>query len=236
MRGAVAVRNVVVQDLGIIPARAGSRLGLGFASVWIGDHPRACGEQMRKSVARMASRGSAPRVRGAAVQSCDAFGLGGIIPARAGSSTCSMACTRAAGDHPRACGEQRLAMAYSDYGSGSSPRVRGAGPKLKPTYAHGGIIPARAGSRTWTELSKTRIRDHPRACGEQAVTLPQLTLRMGSSPRVRGAGTVELRLNYLDGIIPARAGSRVRSWLRCDLLWDHPRACGEQVFAAICFA
>ena len=91
-------------------------------------------------------------------------------------------------------------------------------------------------------------RDHPRARGEQPLTLFLLTEIEGSSPRARGAVGVRMMSSLGCGIIPARAGSsnlpmrftathRIiparagSSWMgSCSSFdfWDHPRARGEQ--------
>ena len=51
---------------------------------------------------------------------------------------------------------------------------------------------------------------------------------MGSSPRVRGTVLGQQPRKALVGIIPARAGNRLRVGGKLALGWDHPRACGEQ--------
>ena len=53
--------------------------------------------------------------------------------------------------------------------------------------------------------------------------------RTGSPPRVRG--TVVSRRNGLDGyrITPARAGNSIPLLKNHKCVWDHPRACGEQL-------
>ena len=73
--------------VGIIPARAGSRVRPVSLPMTFGDHPRACGEQEDIRRDARTVRGSSPRVRGA-VALVVGQGLGvGIIPARAGSRT-----------------------------------------------------------------------------------------------------------------------------------------------------
>ena len=53
-------------------------------------------------------------------------------------------------------------------------------------------------------------------------------MRVGSSPRVRGADPLALVCVPQDGIIPACAGSSRCSPPRASCWGDHPRACGEQ--------
>ena len=126
------------------------------------------------------------------------------------------------------CGEQSSASTSTQKVEGSSPRVRGA-----DVLDHGlgplvGIIPARAGSspeRPWHRAGK---RDHPRVCGEQFFAAGTPPPAPGSSPRVRGAADVCVRMLSPVGIIPACAGSRRRQASRSRRPWDHPRVCGEQ--------
>ena len=153
----------------------------------------------------------------------------GIIPARAGSSKASAPPGNAIGDHPRACGEQPSCAPKSTMRMGSSPRVRGAVFESEDDCDGGGIIPARAGSRSMTSMPWMMKGDHPRACGEQRGKEEGHRIQRGSSPRVRGAAWYALLCVPWPGIIPARAGSSARCASTERLSQDHPRACGEQL-------
>ena len=153
----------------------------------------------------------------------------GIIPARAGSSTDKSTQSVAFWDHPRACGEQLVLVSFFRNVLGSSPRVRGADDQNIRTAHCFGIIPARAGSSGSCTTAPARTRDHPRACGEQADPSAARGAVEGSSPRVRGAAWPLYCFQCINGIIPARAGSRRVCWSRCRRTRDHPRACGEQL-------
>ena len=74
-----------------------------------------------------------------------------------------------------------------------------------------GIIPARAGSSGLRGRYEKPKRDHPRACGEQWPATISGTPSSGSSPRVRGAASIIGYENGSMGIIPARAGSRLKN-------------------------
>ena len=64
-------------------------------------------------------------------------------------------------------------------------------------------------------------------CGEHTASFKRLTVRMGSSPHVRGACLSLAVSPRQRGIIPACAGS-MRSWAsRSAPARDHPRMCGE---------
>ena len=91
-----------------------------------------------------------------------------------------------------------------------------------------GITPARAGNRIEGEFEAKADRDHPRACGEQVRVRRPPFPRSGSPPRVRGTEKKKSPVFYCLGITPARAGNRFRPVPPGGLLWDHPRACGEQ--------
>ena len=215
---------------GIIPARAGSSFRSGWPNWCSRDHPRACGEQVPGLSSVDGTGGSSPRVRGAVCRCVCGICRVGIIPARAGSSTDRCAATSWRRDHPRACGEQKLATVKVFGRWGSSPRVRGAAERRRPGEAGRGIIPARAGSSATSLEVSLAPRDHPRASGEQENVIRKLTSRKGSSPRVRGAVPQKRWRVFRTGIIPARAGSSHWSGLIRRTAKDHPRACGEQPF------
>ena len=90
-----------------------------------------------------------------------------------------------------------------------------------------GIIPADAGSTQPMERSLTGSGDHPRGCGEHAMAGGSGLIRLGSSPRMRGAQY--MRHIVLTGlrIIPADAGSTITPRWSRKRDRDHPRGCGE---------
>ena len=79
---------------------------------------------------------------------------------------------------------------------GSPPQVRG---KLRPTLQES--VPK---------------RDHPRRCGENAVTLPAEISWMGSPPQVRGKPSDCLKT--LPGLRITPAGAGKTSWDSSDLI------------------
>ena len=70
------------------------------------------------------------------------------------------------------------------------------------------IIPAGAGTRGTVIGERDERADHPRACGDQALCACSDVIALGSSPRVRGPGLLEIRLRAHGRIIPACAGTR----------------------------
>ena len=112
--------------------------------------------------------------------------------------------------------------------SGSPPRMRGKGLSDDGHFVAYRITPAYAGKSFRFFILEGLKEDHPRICGEKGLDTPDLRLRSGSPPHMRGkVARNELRaLQY--GITPAYAGKRLN--LRCDVVQagDHPRICGEK--------
>ena len=130
-------------------------------------------------------------------------------------------------DHPRLCGEHYVGGIPCIAQEGSSPLVRGAPERSMAVMQDAGIIPACAGSTSTCRPSRPRPRDHPRLCGEHALTGWTTEARSGSSPLVRGARGDDGERQHRQGIIPACAGSTIyhASLILCTR--DHPRLCGE---------
>ena len=78
----------------------------------------------------------------------------------------------------------------------------------------------------WCRRSARAWSDHPRACGANISLITGMSIRNGSSPRVRGK--LQRVVEYVgDGrIIPARAGQTSKVSARHSARSDHPRACG----------
>ena len=212
----------------IIPAHAGSSCRVCAGRIVCRDHPRACGEQQVMSAAHEVRLGSSPRMRGAEQNNSPKGRKRRIIPAHAGSRQPLEVSHRVPPDHPRACGEQGRGTSASPRSTGSSPRMRGAGPEGRVERWPARIIPAHAGSSPPTDSWTSATRDHPRACGEQFAQVAGMSAEDGSSPRMRGAGHVDVLRVREDGIIPAHAGSRTCRRAPSAGRRDHPRACGEQ--------
>ena len=58
-------------------------------------------------------------------------------------------------------------------------------------------------------------------------------MNWGSPPRMRGKVTSALGTIVSFGITPAYAGKSRSSWASNCRSWDHPRVCGEKLFAAL---
>ena len=153
----------------------------------------------------------------------------GIIPADAGSTLLGQRQGRRLQDHPRGCGEHCRPGSEAAGCAGSSPRMRGALQSMSFGYTSPRIIPADAGSTCNPRQECAAYTDHPRGCGEHRVPPGPDPGSRGSSPRMRGALYLQVRVLCACGIIPADAGSTRILRLVLTRLWDHPRGCGEHI-------
>ena len=110
---------------------------------------------------------------------------------------------------------------------GSSPRMRGARLGLFGDGVRLRIIPADAGSTINTLERAAIIKDHPRGCGEHGGGRGRPGIRLGSSPRMRGALDHHSVAMARIRIIPADAGSTLPVRRPGHDHGDHPRGCGE---------
>ena len=212
---------------GITPAHAGKTqlCSKNVYSKW--DHPRACGENLALRASSRIFQGSPPRMRGKQKSIKTSASNSGITPAHAGKTQSRAYAPSRAQDHPRACGENGLTAEEALLNPGSPPRMRGK-PLIRDhdTGLHG-ITPAHAGKTDYTENRRSDYRDHPRACGENMKNGLNWPNGTGSPPRMRGKRIVQLNTDGIMGITPAHAGKTQRFAPFLLLIWDHPRACGE---------
>ena len=151
-RGARQSRRIGGDDIGIIPAYAGS------TSVWPDtkwlktDHPRIRGEHLPQTSCIADKQGSSPHTRGALRPSESILAILGIIPAYAGSTRCAVLSIKAPRDHPRIRGEHLNPLLMPSQRPGSSPHTRGALGGAHHGRENGGIIPAYAGSTDWGDF------------------------------------------------------------------------------------
>ena len=89
------------------------------------------------------------------------------------------------------------------------------------------ITPAHAGNTIKSVSDVILTEDHPRACGEHALGMPEIARAVGSPPRMRGTLTYDIKSFFDSRITPAHAGNTALFFRECARLEDHPRACGE---------
>ena len=191
------------------------------------DHPRIRGEHRRchRRVRRRA--GSSPHTRGARAAAGRSGGIGGIIPAYAGSTTVLGRVLDPRKDHPRIRGEHLVRAPAADEATGSSPHTRGARLIASWWAFRSGIIPAYAGStRAWLGPVGSQT-DHPRIRGEHVDDSWVTGAAAGSSPHTRGALKQLIGPGNSARIIPAYAGSTILTLRVVEAMRDHPRIRGE---------
>ena len=110
---------------------------------------------------------------------------------------------------------------------GSPPRMRGKRDSVSAVNSVTRITPAHAGKTLHCFDALSCLKDHPRACGENAVTDKSKVFHKGSPPRMRGKlWKIMYDINKV-GITPAHAGKTWISNVGGGYPRDHPRACGE---------
>ena len=231
----------------LIPARAGKTWSRTASGRTPRAHPRACGENVTLPVSIVVYGGSSPRVRGKPHQQRHPLTRARLIPARAGKTRgCSRAGTPRPA-HPRACGGNAGTHQGTGWARGSSPRVRGKQRGVGALRGPRGLIPARAGKTGTVKGARTVNEAHPRACGENGLSLglgfrgsgssPRVRENRsavhdppavpGSSPRVRGKRPGPQAVGVGPRLIPACAGKTRSASAAARAARAHPRVCGE---------
>ncbi len=192
----------------ITPAYAGKRSAWPSVLRRQRDHPRVCGEKLPVRRAAAGRAGSPPRMRGkvAAISAYNA--APGITPAYAGKSTLHRDDAPLSWDHPRVCGEKKRKGNSPHARTGSPPRMRGKVPAGFLEVVQPRITPAYAGKSVISGSLWLSSRDHPRVCGEKSSHTGELSLPLGSPPRMRGKDSPACCSWPCIGITPAYAGKR----------------------------
>ena len=155
-----------------------------------------------------------------------------ITPACAGKTLFCAVKKPTEEDHPRVCGENAVNTHDLSVCIGSPPRVRGKHLRVIGCCEPTGITPACAGKTYIVAGTDVRAEDHPRVCGENAISPRHAHRRAGSPPRVRGKQVKIRPLRAEERITPACAGKTAREVRRKSAKKDHPRVCGENSSSA----
>ena len=129
-----------------------------------------------------------------------------ITPADAGKTVEDAETLPRSRDHPRGCGENENIFAKRAKTLGSPPRMRGKRERRRIHTAVRRITPADAGKTAVLEELGLVYEDHPRGCGENAVTPPRTKRLSGSPPRMRGKPLFSALGGNNSRITPADAG------------------------------
>ena len=131
--------------------------------------------------------GSPPHMRGTRSRECGSLFTCRITPAHAGNTNSRTGSFSTEKDHPRTCGEHRMAPTHIRMYLGSPPHMRGT-----------------PNERWWTNAVH---QDHPRTCGEHLRSGQIRPIRIGSPPHMRGTRLVSGYLFERIWITPAHAGN-----------------------------
>ena len=167
-----------------------------------------CGEKSLAALAYWFKLGSPPRMRGKAGIFFAKQLAHGITPACAGKSAPLHPFLSPPRDHPRTCGEKKLAEFEDETGTGSPPHMRGKALREAAGGLFHGITPACAGKSIPRHPPAPAWWDHPRVCGEKLFETLLLAPEAGSPPRMRGK---------VDHVLAGAIQNQ-----------DHPRMCGEK--------
>ena len=225
-RGLRGARAVPLRRGRIIPARAGFTASPRRISCAPADHPRSRGVYPVGGVAPPTRIGSSPLARGLPARPARSARTSGIIPARAGFTSCRRRQARSVWDHPRSRGVYVSHGCIDVNGQGSSPLARGLQRPQSGDIEEDRIIPARAGFTSPMGVSTSMVKDHPRSRGVYAERDPLGPGLFGSSPLARGLPATGRHAGGTRGIIPARAGFTTVSTFRMHRERDHPRSRG----------
>ena len=157
-----------------------------------------------------------------------------ITPAGAGKTYVIFSHVSGAQDHPRRCGENKFWPCAHTQNVGSPPQVRGKQRNCCSEQRNTGITPAGAGKTLFQFFIFYSNQDHPRRCGENAVSKTMRHLSIGSPPQVRGKPSVSPHLVLVYRITPAGAGKTQSSTVSFSSKKDHPRRCGENILIRNC--
>ncbi len=210
---------------------------------------RVGGDDVSFARPRRGVLGSSPRWRGRLVEGVEALGLGGLIPALAGTTNRAVREPVSGRAHPRVGGDDCPSRRDLASTAGSSPRWRGRPVQVQVLVFSGGLIPALAGTTPAWFVQGQLQGAHPRAGGDDDRPLSRRRVRggssprwrgrrdrggslwsaMGSSPRWRGRPASQVHDHRLQGLTPALAGTTAGLIEITRNERAHPRVGGDDV-------
>ena len=172
MRGKAPFCRMSLHPGRITPAYAGKRWTASKKETSRWDHPRICGEKLKRLCQSDGAVGSPPHMRGKERQDGGKNEIHGITPAYAGKRARkrnTYPCNR---DHPRICGEKQRGTSGRRRDKGSPPHMRGKADTSSHCAIAQRITPAYAGKRVPSTFPRLSPWDHPRICGEKTKKIP----------------------------------------------------------------
>ena len=186
VRGKLASRLLAPACVRITPAGAGKTRQDDTCRLDLRDHPRRCGENLKRKLRMQSACRSPPQVRGKPCWFYAALAAQRITPAGAGKTQCRKRPDAATSDHPRRCGENFRHDLARLQEAGSPPQVRGKRASGNMQVGVIRITPAGAGKTYRVSAVQGNLWDHPRRCGENPPWLAVAHAMLGSPPQVRG--------------------------------------------------
>ena len=231
VRGKHSVLGVIARLGRITPAGAGKTATLRSLASVRSDHPRRCGENASICSVIPCLTGSPPQVRGKLMPACINCGIARITPAGAGKTWRNLCYHGHEADHPRRCGENPTVLCWFCKNCGSPPQVRGKLRRAENEIELKRITPAGAGKTGLHRARSCARADHPRRCGENWVNAHLIKSITGSPPQVRGKHGSHADARPITRITPAGAGKTPCAFAVPSTYTDHPRRCGENLWA-----
>ena len=124
-RGTFSSRRLALDEVRLIPARAGNISNTAPQTTATSAHPRSRGEHRSCASCRICWNGSSPLARGTCLAGRDAPRDRRLIPARAGNMNAPTIRGAPTAAHPRSRGEHALLLTFVVVVCGSSPLARG---------------------------------------------------------------------------------------------------------------
>ncbi len=125
--------------------------------------------------------------------------------------------------HPHACGEHCEGCCEG----GSSPRLWGTRNQMGTVLQTIRFIPTPVGNTSSDPFHLWLDTVHPHACGEHCNFLIADCPDSGSSPRLWGTHTTDVKRASSDRFIPTPVGNTTRAPFAHQVRPVHPHACGE---------
>ena len=157
-----------------------------MGEVAVGAHPRSRGENGRVHAGSGPRAGSSPLTRGKLMFTVRDPRRPRLIPAHAGKTVVSVDMRCCVPAHPRSRGENLRVVEIDSQPWGSSPLTRGKRRDHRRPAAPHRLIPAHAGKTRGRYQRPPRYTAHPRSRGENAASITNGSLSLGSSPLTRG--------------------------------------------------
>ena len=150
------------------------------------DHPRTCGENIKKADINYSRMLSTQGRRGKQIIFSLNLLYHRITPAPAGKTSRTVTITACNEDHPRTCGENASTIHSHHTVLGSPPHLRGKHRHHHSLHLPQRITPAPAGKTRFYRVKSSKDWDHPRTCGENLKSGFDRFPQEGSPPHLRG--------------------------------------------------